>query len=241
MRCASCETDNEPDNRFCVACGTALNRACPSCGHANAPDARFCAQCGVVQARAGSGQAAPPTTDGELKQITVLFADVSGSTSLIEGLDPEEAGHRLAPAIEAMKEAVRRFEGSVVRVAGDGIMALFGAPNPQEDHAVRGCCAALAMQAAAKALPEGSMPIRVGLHSGEVLARTVATDFSTDFDVAGITVHIASRLESLAPDGGIVLSGATLRGARKFVSVDPMGPIRSAACQRHWKSSCSPA
>jgi class 3 adenylate cyclase/tetratricopeptide (TPR) repeat protein len=228
MRCASCETDNEPDNRFCVACGTALNRACPSCGHANAPDARFCAQCGVVQARAGSGQAAPPTTDGELKQITVLFADVSGSTSLIEGLDPEEAGHRLAPAIEAMKDAVRRFEGSVVRVAGDGIMALFGAPNPQEDHAVRGCCAALAMQAAAKALPEGSMPIRVGLHSGEVLARTVATDFSTDFDVAGITVHIASRLESLAPDGGIVLSGATLRGARKFVSVDPMGlhPIR---------------
>ena len=107
-------------------------------------------------------------------------------------------------------------------------MALFGAPNPQEDHAVRGCCAALAMQAAAKALPDGGMPVRVGIHSGEVLARTVATDFSTDFDATGITVHIANRLESLAPDGAIVLSAATLRGARKFVSADPMGlhPIR---------------
>jgi class 3 adenylate cyclase len=107
MRCVGCETDNAPDNRFCVACGAALRRPCPSCRHLNLPEARFCSQCGT--ALEASTPAA--TTDGELKQITVLFADVSGSTGLIEGLDPEEAGHRLAPAIEAMKEAVRRFEG----------------------------------------------------------------------------------------------------------------------------------
>src|SRR5262249_1027780 len=147
--------------------------------------------------------------EGELKQITVLFADVLGSTALIESLTPEDAAKRLAPALTAMQEAVRRFEGSVVRVQGDGIMAFFGAPNPQEDHAVRACCAALALQASVKALPGEKLPGRVGVHTGEVLARTVATSFSTDFDAAGITVHVASRLEGLAPAGSIVISPAT--------------------------------
>ena len=151
-----------------------------------------------------------------------------GSTTLIESLDPEEGTKRLAPAIEAMQEAVRRFEGSVIKVQGDGIMALFGAPNPQEDHAVRACCAGLAMQASIKALPGDPLPVRVGIHSGEVLARTVATDFSTDFDATGITVHIASRLESLAPGGGIAVSPSTRRAARQFISVQSLGsqPIR---------------
>jgi adenylate cyclase len=170
----------------------------------------------------------PAASDGELKQITVLFADVSGSTELIESLDPEEAAKRLAPAIEAMQEAVRRFEGSVVKIQGDGVMALFGAPNPQEDHAVRACCAGLAMQASIEALPGEKPPIRVGIHSGEVLARTVATDLSSSFDATGITVHIASRLESVAPVGGIALSPSTVRAARQFISVESLGrqPIR---------------
>jgi class 3 adenylate cyclase len=222
MRCGSCDTNNAPDSRFCVACGSALGVICRACGQSAPPAARFCGQCGTaLVAKQATSKA--PASDGELKQITVLFADVSGSTELIERLDPEEAAKRLAPAIEAMHEAVRRFEGSVVKVQGDGVMALFGTPTPQEDHAVRACCAALAMQASVRALPGEALPIRVGIHSGEVLARTVATDFSTDFDATGITVHIASRLEGLAPLGGIAISPATLRGARQFVSVDSMG------------------
>lgn len=225
MRCGSCETVNAPDSRFCVACGAALGAACPSCRHLNAPAARFCTRCGAPQKHE---QAATPSAaasaGGELKQITVLFADVSGSTGLIETLDPEEASRRLSPAIEAMREAVRRFEGSVVRVQGDGIMAVFGTPVPQEDHAVRACCAALALQASARALPGEPLALRVGIHSGEVLARTVETDFATEFDATGLTVHIAARLEGLAPSGGVAVSAATLRGARQFVSVEPMGP-----------------
>jgi adenylate cyclase len=225
MRCASCDADNAPDNRFCVACGAALLRVCPGCGLANPWSARFCSQCGsaLEEEKRASLADAGPLAEGELKQITVLFADVAGSTTLIEGLDPEQAGHRLAPAIDAMKEAVRRFEGSVVRVQGDGIMALFGAPHPQEDHAVRACCAALAMQTAVKELQDPTLPVRVGIHSGEVLARTVVTDFSTDFDVTGVTVHIANRLESIAPNGGIAISGVTLRTARQYVSADSLG------------------
>jgi class 3 adenylate cyclase/tetratricopeptide (TPR) repeat protein len=224
MRCPSCDTTNAHNSRFCTACGALLRRACPSCGQANALAAKFCAQCGTAfEPVAVAGKGAIPA-EGELKQITVLFADVSGSTSLIEGLDPEDAASRLAPALEAMQEAVRRFEGTVVRVAGDGIMALFGTPRPQEDHAVRACCTGLAIQAAVKALPGDSLPVRVGIHSGEVLARTVTTDFSTDFDATGVTVHIASRLEGLAPPGGVVVSAATLRGARHLISYQSLGP-----------------
>lgn len=220
MRCSSCETDNAPTSRFCVDCGAALARPCVSCAHPNVLTARFCAQCGDALAPAAL-RALP--SDAELKQITVLFADVSGSTTLIESLDPEAAATRLAPAIEAMQEAVRRFEGAVVKVQGDGVMALFGTPNPQEDHAVRACCAALAIQTSVKALPGDMLRVRVGIHSGEVLARTVMTDISKEFDASGITVHVASRLEHLAPAGGIALSPATVRGARQFIAVDSMG------------------
>lgn len=224
MRCARCDTENAASHRFCGGCGAPLSRGCPACGQDNLPAARFCHQCGTSLEPAGS---VPPVArvaaKGELKQITVLFADVAGSTSAIEELTPEDADRRLAPAVEAMKEAVRRFEGSVVRVQGDGIMALFGAPQPQEDHAVRACCAGLAMQAAVKKLGDAGLPVRVGIHTGEVLARTVNTDFSTQFDVTGIVVHIASRLESLAPHGGIAISGGTLRNARQFVTAESLG------------------
>ena len=227
MRCLSCNANNGVDTRYCVDCGAALGAICPSCGHNNLPPSRFCGQCGsALEAEQKIKTSA--VADGELKHITVLFADVSGSTELIESLNPEQAAQRLSPAIDAMQEAVRRFEGSVVRVQGDGIMAFFGAPKPQEDHAVRACCAALALHSAIKGLPGEPLPVRVGIHSGEVLARTVATDFSTDFDAAGVTVHIANRLESLAPVGGTIVSAATRSAARQFISVDNLGtrPIR---------------
>jgi adenylate cyclase len=224
MRCARCDTENPANHRFCGGCGAALSRGCSKCGQDNPPTSRFCSNCGTsLEAAAIAPPLARVTPEGELKQITILFADVAGSTSAIEELNPEDAGRRLAPAIEAMTAAVRRFEGSVVRVEGDGIMALFGAPQPQEDHAVRACCAGLAMQATVKDLGEAGLPVRVGIHTGEVLARTVNTDISTDFDVAGVVVHIAKRLEGLAPSGSIVISGATLRNARRFVSADSMG------------------
>ena len=229
MRCASCEADNTADSRFCIACGAALGQLCLSCNHLNAATARYCTQCGTAVRRPPMAPShGASAVQGELKQITVLFADVFGSTELIEALDPEEADRRLAPCIETMKEAVHRFDGTVVKIQGDGVMALFGAPTPQEDHAVRACCAALAMQAAFKALPTEAPPVRVGIHSGEVLARVIANDFSNEFDATGLTVHIASRLQNLAPPGGIALSSATLRGARQFVSVESLGtqPIR---------------
>jgi len=97
---------------------------------------------------------ARPALAGERKQVTVLFADLKDSTELIRGLDPEAAQHLLDPAIHCMMDAVHRFEGTVNQVLGDGIMALFGAPIAHEDHALRACYAALAMQAAMRASTE---------------------------------------------------------------------------------------
>src|SRR4029077_9671166 len=100
----------------------------------------------------------------------------------------------------------------------------FGAPKPQEDHAVRACCAALAMQVAVQDLPDSEIMIRIGLHTGEVVARTEATDISAQYDVPGVAVHVASRLESMAQDGNILLSHAPWRAARHFVEVERLGP-----------------
>src|ERR1700704_266345 len=134
--------------------------------------------------------------EGERKQVTVLFADLKGSTELIEGLDPEEARRLLDPALHIMMEAVHRYEGTVNQVLGDGIMALFGAPVAHEDHAVRACYAALAIQAAMRRYAEEvrrshglEMQARVGLNSGEVVVRAIGNDLHMDYSAVGQTTH----------------------------------------------------
>src|SRR3989442_3133528 len=130
--------------------------------------------------------------EGERKQVTVLFADLKGSTELIRGLDPEQAQALLDPALHAMMEAVHRFEGTVNQVLGDGIMALFGAPVAHEEHAVRACYAALAIQTALRRYAEEvrrshglEMQARVGLNSGEVVVRAIGNDLHMDYSAVG--------------------------------------------------------
>src|SRR5213594_2296717 len=170
--------------------------------------------------------------EGERKQVTVLFADLKGSTELIEGLDPEEARNLLDPALHVMMDAVHRYEGTVNQVLGDGIMALFGAPVAHEDHAVRACYAALAMQAALRRYAEEvrrshglEMQARVGLNSGEVVVRSIGNDLHMDYSAVGQTTHLAARMEQLATPGIIRLTAATLRLAEGLVQVTALGPF----------------
>ena len=170
--------------------------------------------------------------EGERKQVTVLFADLKGSTELIAGLDPEEARTLLDPALHVMMDAVHRYEGTVNQVLGDGIMALFGAPVAHEDHAVRACYAALAMQAAMQRYAEEvrrshglEILARVGLHSGEVVVRSIGNDLHMDYSAVGQTTHLAARMEQLATPGSIRLTAATLRLAEGLVHVNAMGPF----------------
>jgi class 3 adenylate cyclase len=171
MRCPRCDTDTPDGAKFCIECGTPLRARCPQCGADVLPRAKFCAECGTpLTAQAPAPSAAAPNPplrytpgylaekilhsraalEGERKQVTVLFADLKGSMELLADRDPEEARQLLDPVLEHMMVAVHRYEGTVNQVMGDGIMALFGAPLAHEDHAVRACYAALAMQASVK-------------------------------------------------------------------------------------------
>ena len=176
--------------------------------------------------------------EGERKQVTVLFADIKGSTDLIAGLDPEEARTLLDPALRLMMHAVHRYEGTVNQVLGDGIMALFGAPLAHEDHAVRACYAALAMQEAMRRYSEEvrhthgvEVQLRVGLNSGAVVVRAIGDDLHMDYSAVGQTTHLAARMEQLAPPGSIRLTADTLRLAEGFVQVTALGlvPVKGLA------------
>jgi class 3 adenylate cyclase/tetratricopeptide (TPR) repeat protein len=170
--------------------------------------------------------------EGERKQVTVLFADLKGSMELLADRDPEEARQLLDPVLERMMEAVHRYEGTVNQVMGDGIMALFGAPIAHEEHAVRACYAALAMQTAIRSYAEEvrrghgiAVQIRVGLNSGVVVVRAIGNDLHMDYSAIGETTHLAGRMEQLAAPGSILLTGETLRLAEGLVQVKSLGPV----------------
>ena len=248
MRCSGCGAENVSDRRFCAECGAPLAVVCPACGFENQPSAKFCGGCAARLGTAAAVPASPESytpkplaerilrsrgaLEGERKQVTVLFSDIKGSMELIQGSDPEEARRILDPTIGAMMSAVHRYEGTVNKVLGDGIMALFGAPIAHEDHAVRACYAALAMQKALRELSERTrhefgveVQVRTGIHSGEVVVRTIGNDLTMDYDAIGPTTHLASRMEQLAPPDTIRMTADTLRLAEGLVQVRALGPI----------------
>jgi class 3 adenylate cyclase/RNA polymerase subunit RPABC4/transcription elongation factor Spt4 len=254
MQCSHCQYETPPDAEFCPECGTQLTVLCARCQTANAPSHKFCKKCGQRLTRApipgpgimpfASRQAYPPThlaekiltskaaLEGERKQVTVLFADLKGSMELLADRDPEEARQLFDPVLERMMAAVHRYEGTVNRVMGDGIMALFGAPIAHEDHAVRACYAALATQEAIRRYSAEvrrghglEVQIRVGLNSGEVVVRAIGNDLHMDYTAVGQTTHLAARMEQLATPGSILLTADTLRLAEGFIQVNPLGPV----------------
>jgi class 3 adenylate cyclase len=170
--------------------------------------------------------------EGERKQVTVLFADLKGSMELLADRDPEEARRLLDPVLECMMAAVHRYEGTVNQVMGDGIMALFGAPIAHEDHAVRACYAALAMQAAvqyyaAEVQRTQGVPLqmRVGMNTGEVVVRAISNDLHMDYSAVGQTTHLAARMEQMAMPGSSLITPAVLGLAQGYVHVRTLGPV----------------
>ena len=250
MQCPRCHASNREGRRFCAECGAALALACPRCGFTNEPGERFCGGCGAAvadappDARFPSPHAYTPrhlaeriltsraAIEGERKQVTVLFADIRGSLELLADRDPEEARKLLDPVLTRMMEAVHRYEGTVNQVMGDGIMALFGAPLAHEDHAVRACYAALRMQdvlrrdaAELQAAVGVPVRIRVGLHSGEVVVRSIGSDLHMDYTAVGQTTHLAARMEQQAEPGTTRITAATARLAEGYVETRPLGAI----------------
>jgi class 3 adenylate cyclase len=241
--CAACNKTNRDDARFCRGCGAPLARACAGCGAALPDDASFCDRCG---APAGAAPPAPSsytpahlaarirasraTLEGERKHVTVLFADVVGSTSIAERIDPEEMRGMMDRCFGQMLEEVHRYEGTVIQFTGDGIMAIFGAPLALEDAPRRAILAALAIQRTIGGAQDrlrttscDDLQMRIGIHSGLVVVGRIGNDLRMEYTAIGDTTNLAARLQTLAPPGSIVVSEATHRLAGAYFDTRDLG------------------
>jgi class 3 adenylate cyclase/tetratricopeptide (TPR) repeat protein len=248
MQCSRCHAENKEGRRFCARCGAPLARECPVCRFANETEAEFCGGCGRALSSPGarepfvSPKAYTPehlaerilnvrsALEGERKQVSILFADLRNSMELLADRDPEEARRILDPVLERMMAAVHRYEGTVNQVAGDGIMALFGAPVAHEDHAIRAGYAALKMQELIADLAHQTrrqlgieVQIRVGLNAGEVVVCGIGNDLTMDYTAIGQTTHLAARMEQLAAPGSILVTEAFTRLTEGYLHFKPLG------------------
>jgi class 3 adenylate cyclase/tetratricopeptide (TPR) repeat protein len=163
---------------------------------------------------------------GERKFLTVLCSDLQRSTDLISELDPEEAISRLEPALIAMRTAVRRGRGIVSKEGGDGLIALFGAPHADDNHAVMACYAAVELLRRIKLLEDPELHVRVGIHSGYVVAHVIEADFSSIYEAGGPAVHLVKRFESAANAGQILASESCQSLANGVVTFNALPPKR---------------
>jgi adenylate cyclase len=227
---------------------------CPSCGAKNPASAKFCNQCG-----ARLGAAPPPAAartpytprhlaekvlrarsamQGERKRVTVLFADIKGSTRLAEQAGAEAWHGILDRFFAIVGEAVHRYEGTVNQYTGDGIMALFGAPLAHEDHAQRACHAALAMQAEVRKFADDlrlrqglNLTLRVGLNTGEVIVGRIGDDLRMDYTAQGLTVNLAARMEQICEPGHVYLTRHTAALVEGYFRLRDLGdaPVEGSA------------
>jgi class 3 adenylate cyclase len=199
-------------------------QTCQLCGETNPPHARYCMACGNLLTPAARAE--------EIRRVTVLFADIAGSTALITGTHPEDARAFLAGVVRLLMTAVSQFGGSVVDVAGDGIKALFGAPIALEDHARRACLAALRMQANMMLVTtsaEGRLPapvrIRVGIHTGNVLLTSVASHLHVAYSAEGETTHLAAKAQQAADPGSVLITVEVARLVQGFFETRAHPPL----------------
>ena len=250
MKCQKCQHDNSDNAKFCEQCAAPLTLTCGNCGSQAPSTAKFCPQCGhplkripedprnaslkshVPQHLVDKILTSKAALEGERKQVTVLFADIKSSMELLADRDPEDAKKLLDPVIVRMTEAVHRYEGTVHRIMGDGIMALFGAPLAHEDHAVRACYAALRMQETVARYADEvqrsygvPVTIRVGLNSGEIVISAIGDDLHMEYTVVGETVHLAARMEQMAMPGSVLITAHTLKLAEGYVATKSLGPV----------------
>ncbi len=258
MRCVTCGVELIAGKKFCHACGARIGARCRGCGAGLEAGFRFCPDCGLkaeieadgvpppvvtdplahmLARRGGAGQgpqvvAAPSLIEGERKQVTVLFCDLVGSVALAERLDPEEYHDLLEDYLDIVFPEIYRREGVVNVLAGDGLMALFGAPVAHEDSPQRAVYAALAVRDALEPLSTRlarrhgvPLQVRIGVNTGPVVVGPVGNDRKMDYTAIGDTTNLASRLQQLAPPGAILISERTHRLVRGFFRVEPLEPL----------------
>ncbi|MDQ3492438.1 MAG: zinc ribbon domain-containing protein, partial [Chloroflexota bacterium] len=232
MICSNCAAQNAEGRKFCRDCGTRLAAGCPVCGAANEAGAKFCGECGatlteteaVAPGRTRAALAQPAATPiAERRLVSVLFADLVGFTTLAQDRDAEAVRDILTRYFEAAREVVERYGGTIEKFIGDAVMAVWGTPTAHEDDAERAVRAALDLVAAARTLgaEQGidGLELRAGVLTGEAAVTIGAQGQGM---VAGDLVNTASRLQSIAPPGTVLVGEATQRAACEAVVFEPL-------------------
>ncbi len=225
MLCPACGAENRAGRKFCAECGTPLARACSACGAANEPGERFCGECGA-SLEAGAPAAAPARAEPESERrlVSVLFADLVGFTAASDRRDPEEVRELLSRYFDTARRVIGRYGGTVEKFIGDAVMAVWGAPVTREDDAERAVRAAIDLVAAVAALgAEVGAPglgLRAGVTTGEA-AVTVGAEGQGM--VAGDLVNTASRVQSVAAPGTVLVDEATRRTVEASIACEEAG------------------
>ncbi|HET7009216.1 MAG TPA: adenylate/guanylate cyclase domain-containing protein [Anaerolineales bacterium] len=257
MNCPNCSFRNAPDARFCENCGQPLERSCPNCGQATSAGARFCRHCGFDLATSAASttrvprsggldalrKAAPAAMadkiladreqmEGERKRVTALFADIVGSTTLAEAMDPEDWRDIVTGAHQRVSQAVYRYEGTIAQLLGDGVLAFFGAPLAHEDDPERAVRAGLQLldsihEYAAELAPRGlpSFQMRIGINTGLVVVGNIGTDLHMEYLAIGDTVNLAARVQGAADPDTILLTENSYRLTSSLFDVEDRGLI----------------
>lgn len=250
MRCPDCNFDNPEGIRFCGYCGTPLSNICPSCSHSNPLEFRFCGNCGVPLT--------PPETpdglakiqkyipsylaekirqskgriEGERKNVTVVFADISGFTHMSETHDPEEVSAIVTICHTMLGKIIYKYEGVVDKVVGDGLMSIFGVPT-HEDDPERAILAAMDMQQGMKDFSQElkesmgiSLGLCIGINTGMVVVGDIGTNLRLDYTVMGDVVNTASRLQEEAKPGEVLVTKKTYQTTAHYFDFQALEPIR---------------
>jgi class 3 adenylate cyclase/tetratricopeptide (TPR) repeat protein len=252
MICPECQFENREGAKFCNECGHTFEIKCPECGTNNRPGSKFCDECGYDLKEPketppidySKPQSYTPkhlkdkilttrsSIEGERKLVTVFFADIANYTSMSEKLDPEEVHQIMDGCFKILMDEIHKYEGTINQFTGDGVMALFGAPVAHEDHAQRACYAALSVQKAMEAYGEKiskdtgfDFKMRIGLNSGHVIVSSIGDDLRMDYTAVGDTTNLASRMESAAKPGSVLLSENSYKIAQRYFEFEPKSKI----------------
>ena len=232
--CSACGTENRAGRRFCAQCGAALSVNCSNCGGVNQPTDRFCGDCGAaldavaVSTAPDGGRIQTAASGAERRLVSVLFADLVGFTSLSEHRDPEEVRELLSRYFDRCRSLIERYGGTVEKFIGDAVMAVWGTPVAREDDAERAVRAALALTSAVALLGEEVGMPELRVRAG-VLTGNAAVDVGAEGEgmVLGDTVNTASRLQSIAAPGTVLVDDVTRRASEAAIAYEDAGEHRS--------------
>jgi len=230
MLCAACNATIADGVRFCTACGAPVAARCPHCHAEVSATDKFCGACGGGLDAAAASAPARGSAEGERRQVTVLFADMEGYTTLAEKLGEEGTYTLMQPVLARMVETIHANGGTTQDLAGDGVMALFGAPQALENAPLHACQAALEIHQRLADLGEGirakhgvTPRFRVGLNAGPVVLGRMGEGERIEFRAVGDTVNLAARLQSLAEPGTVLLSDDVHRLVEGYVEDADLG------------------